>query len=321
MVITGVGLVSALGDDAVAVGALIRAGVSGLRPLDVLASLPDPSAAVAAGPDLKPWLKRRKDAKLLPRSAELALAAAGDALRGWTGDRVELGLFLGVGREPPDSGESEACLIASCRDGLLDDALLAGPGRDLYPPLLPLKTLPNMALAHVSINLGLMGENAAWAGEEGAGWTALHAAWWAVAEGRCAAALAGGADSLVDLGSARDRLRMGRPGAPGEAAALLLLERADHAAARGARALALACATSGSEAAAASADRSALRGALGCTGAAEGPLALALALFSLRGLRTDPPISGDGWVSLAGADPGLPALGLRLSSSPDSVTA
>ena len=90
-----------------------------------------------------------------------------------------------------ESPEVEACLIASCRDGLLDDALLAGPGRDLYPPLLPLKTLPNMALAHVSINLGLMGENAAWAGEEGAGWTALHAAWWAVAEGRCAAALAG----------------------------------------------------------------------------------------------------------------------------------
>ena len=77
VVITGVGLVSALGDDAGAVGALIRAGVSGLRPLDVLASLPDSSAGLVAGPDLKPWLKRRKDAKLLPRSAELALGSSG----------------------------------------------------------------------------------------------------------------------------------------------------------------------------------------------------------------------------------------------------
>ena len=318
VVITGVGVRTALGQDPGSVGAAVRAGASALAPLAVLASLPDPRAAVVPGPDLKPWLKRRKDAKLLPRAAELALAAAGDALQGWAGAREALGLFLGVGREPPDSGESEACLIAACRDGRLDDALLAGPGRDLYPPLLPLKTLPNMALAHVSINLGLMGENAAWAGEEGAGWMALHAAWWAVAEGRCAAALAGGADSLVDLGSARDRLRLGRGGAPGEAAALLLLEGADHAAARGASVLGATWALSGAEAAEATSDQAPLRAALGCTGAAEGPLALALALFGAPLAGPDWPKSGDDRVSLAGADPGLPAVGVRLSRGAES---
>jgi len=155
-----------------------------------------------------------------PQSFEACLFCA--ILNG--GDRDTLGLFWGVGREPPDDGESELALIASQREGVLEAALLAGPGRDLYPPLLPLTTLPNMALAHVSINLGIGGENGAWAGRGEAALVAARAAWWAVTEGRCPAALVGGAESQVDLGSARDRLRAGGTGAPGEAAASLLLE-------------------------------------------------------------------------------------------------
>ena len=131
------------------------------------------------------------------------------------------------------------------------------------------------ALAHVSIHLNLGGENGAWAGDGDAATCALHEAWWAVAEGRVPAALAGGADSLVDLGSARDRLRVGATGAPGEAAAIFLLEPLEAAQARGATILARLAPDAGA------ADRWGgfpWRAWAGDAGAAEGAVALAVAL-------------------------------------------
>ncbi len=222
--VVGIGICCPLGHDPAAVLAALAAGTSGLVAHPPLAHLPPGDlAGVVAKPAVRPWLRRRKDRKIMARASTLALAAAGPAWEGSTAEPVDVGIFLGVGREPPDDGESEDALAASCRDGALDDELLRGPGRDRYPPLLPLKTLPNMALAHISINLGLMGENGAWAGESAAGLRAVVAGIQAVAEGRCPEALVGGADSLVDLGSARDRLRLGRTGPPGEGAAVLRL--------------------------------------------------------------------------------------------------
>ncbi len=107
VVVTGVGVVSPLGLDGAAACASLAAGGTGLREHGPLAALPGGSwAGVVPGPDLRPWLLRRKDAKLLPRAAELGLVAAGVALGRWPGDRAELGLYVGVGREPPDDGES-----------------------------------------------------------------------------------------------------------------------------------------------------------------------------------------------------------------------
>lgn len=280
LAVTGLGLVTALGDDPFEVERRLCAGDDGRVPHAPLAALPDPRAALVPGPNLKPWLKRRKDLKLMARPARLALAAAGPALGDWCGDRRELGLYLGVGREPPGSaldgaiGGPEAALAASARDGRLDPELLAGPGRDRYPPLLPLMTLPNMALAHVAIALGVGGANGVWAGGPEASLRAVAAAWWAVAEGRAPAALAGGTDSLVDLGSARDRLRMGATGAPGEAAAFLRIEPAGRAIAPLAWIEAPSAATD--------AGAFAHRAGLGDCGAADGAIALVLAVVAAR---------------------------------------
>jgi|GEM_PF-1096155 len=229
VVITSLGLCTPLGRDPS--GALAR-GESAVREQDELSGLPHRTAAVVDKIDLREALKRRKDRKLMARPSQLALAAAADALTGWSGPTETLGLFVGVGREPGDDGESESALVAAQVDGRLSEEAVAGPCRDLYPPLLPLKTLPNMALAHVSIHLDVRGENGTWCGGPAAGLAALRAAIWALESGRCDGALVVGADSWTSAGAVRDLLRLsgGDPICPpGEAGVALLLERADKA--------------------------------------------------------------------------------------------
>jgi 3-oxoacyl-(acyl-carrier-protein) synthase len=295
--VTAVGVLCAAGADPQSLLERMERNETALRSHGPLVSLPGGDlAGVVDRLDLDRVLLRKKDKKLLARPSALALAAAGSLVAQWPGERGELGLFLGVGREPPDDGESEGTLAGAARSGELDEELLAGPGRDLYPPLLPLKTLPNMALAHISINLGLMGENGAWAGFEGAGLMALRAGIRAVAEGRSPAVLAGAAESQVDLGSARDRLRAGASGPPGEAAALLLLEPMQVALSRGVRILGTLSACP----AEARSSHSELSAILGDCGAANSVLRVIVAL--LRGET----------IVVAASDPGLPAVAVAV---------
>lgn len=224
--VAGWGLLCALGTDPESVARRLAAGDCGLSADPDLARMPGPSrAGRVPGPDLRPWLLRRKDKKLMARPSQLALVAFGEALGGHELDRQHLALHVGVGREPPDQGQAQSALVAAAGPNGLDEERLAGPGRDLYPPLLPLQTLPNMALAHVSIHLGIHGENGAWAGGPAAGLVAASEALHDLCEGRADWALAGATDSTVDRGSQRDRLRMGETSPPGEAAAALLLCR------------------------------------------------------------------------------------------------
>ncbi len=221
--ILAIGVVTALGDDPVAVAAAVAAGRSALASQAHLAALPDARAGVVPGPELTGWLTRKKDARLLARAARLALPAAGRALRALPhGVAENTAIFVAIGREPPDDPDAEPSLLAMERDGHLDRERWAGRGRELYPPLLPLKTLPNMVLAHVSIQHGLRGENGTFAGDRSAGTQALRAARLAVDEGRAPFALAGAAFSATDLASARDRLRLGQAPPPGEAAVFVL---------------------------------------------------------------------------------------------------
>ncbi len=227
MVISGLGLVTPLGTEPRQVAENLSESRCVVCPHADLALLPSDLAASVERVNLRPWLLRRKDRKLMSRAARLALPAAGRALGRWAGDREQLGLYVGVGREPPDSGASEPSLVASHREGRLDPDALAGRGRELYPPLLPLLTLPNLVLSHVSINLGVRGPNTTVAGEAAAGLAALVEASHAVLEGRCPAALVGAADSRVDFGTARDLYRLDRAGpqrAPAEGAVFLLIE-------------------------------------------------------------------------------------------------
>lgn len=224
-VLLAVGVVTPLGDDPADVAAAVAAGRSALAPQPHLAALPDARAAVVVGPDLNGWLTRKKDARLLARAARLALPAAGRALRSLPeGVADDTAVYVAIGREPPDDPEAEPSLLAMHHGGELALDRLGGRGRELYPPLLPLRTLPNMVLAHVCIQHGLRGENGTFAGGAEAGRAALRAGCLAVDEGRAPFALVGAAYSATDLASARDRVRLGEGAVPpGEAAVFALI--------------------------------------------------------------------------------------------------
>ena len=224
IVITQVGVISPFGrgvepfERGLANGSSALSDHSPLRYMD--SSL---AGLVASNKTFRQYLKRRKAAKLMTPAARLAMDAVGQIwdVVGTGLNPVETGLFFSVGREPPDAGEAEDALIASSVDGIFSEEALATHGRSLYPPLLPLKTLPNLILGHLSIHFGLCGENAAWAGE---GVQSFIEGVWAILEGRSKRVLVGAADSLVDLGQARDLKRLGVSAPPGEAAVAWLLE-------------------------------------------------------------------------------------------------
>ena len=274
--VTGLGVCTALGDDPHAVVSAIHGGRSALRrPDGPRGELPiDGLAEVDV--DVRPFLRRRKDKKLLPRAAELAIPAARRALGDLELDGI--GCFLGVGREPPEN-ETARAILASATDGELDPVKLGQDGLALYPPLASLRTLPNLVLAHVAIQLGLTGEGASVAGEGAVGLVAVVRACQAIDAGRCRVALAGGADSLCHGALARDHVRAGRSYGVGEGAAWLRLEDPAHARARGATVLAEIIEV---EARIGRVGTSAVehRAALGSCGAADGALALALSLCS-----------------------------------------
>lgn len=224
VIISQVGLVTPFGRG-------VQPFVDGMKNGDVVLAEHSPlshmeSALAGLCPNkaFRQYLKRRKAAKLMTPAARLAMDAVGQIWDkvGERLDPVETGLFFSVGREPPDEGDAEACLIASTVDGQFSESALATTGRSLYPPLLPLKTLPNLILGHLSIHFGLCGENAAWAGE---GVQSFVEGVLAIEEGRADCVLVGAADSLVDLGQARDCKRMGIEHAPSECAVAWLLEK------------------------------------------------------------------------------------------------
>jgi 3-oxoacyl-(acyl-carrier-protein) synthase len=268
VVITGMGMVSSAG-----VGWMAHVGCAGREQ-----ARPGPIATFDAGtmriqsafqvsrPRPQSFMLRRKDLKLMSRDARLAVQAAGLAMTdgslapmdssSWPVDAEEVGVFMGVGLEPGDILEL-GHVVADCATTHrgIDLARLGGHSIDLIPPLSALRTLPNMALAHVSINLGLMGPSEALSPWGTAGVGALGAAIDAIEWGECEMALVGAADSDVHLGGVvtHDRLELvgelsvevagtedlwGLDGfVLGEGAAFLLVESLDMARSRGARVL------------------------------------------------------------------------------------
>lgn len=259
--ITGIGLVTALGEGADATFDALVAGRTGIRRLSTFdpADLRTQLGAELDGFDPRAWADRRalrlmtREDQLAMAGAALAVADAGIELPG--GDPTRAGLFLGGNKEVSDPDKvAEAVLSARDADGTATMERFAEKGIQQFFPLFYVEGLQDAALFHLSSAHGLKGPNCYFHGTADAGATAIGRAFRAVRRGEADIAIAGGFDAPVwwwpmarmdTLGVLSDRNDEGpaafrpydrrRSGSIlGEGAAFVVLEPLEAARARGA---------------------------------------------------------------------------------------
>lgn len=245
--VSGIGVVSPLGNGAAEVLARARAGRSGVRRLECAFSrrLTAPIAATADfedGTGLDPI-----KARMLDRFSQLALFAANQAVRGSRGalegvDRERAGVFVGTGMGG----------TLTMDDGY---QTLYGERSDRIKPFTILMGMHNAAAAWIGIEHGLRGPNMTYSTACSSSTVAIGEAWLRVASGQLEVAIAGGAEAPLAPGSMKawealrtvatmdtdDPAASCRPFSKnrsgmvlGEGAAMLVIEPWERAVARGA---------------------------------------------------------------------------------------
>jgi 3-oxoacyl-[acyl-carrier-protein] synthase II len=237
--VTGLGVVSPHGDDALAMFAALMRAESAIRP--VFPELPKPAAAALAAFDETGWFTKLQLAGV-DRVSQLAVAAADLAMRdaGSPGgvDPERLGVFVGCGMG------GAAALEAAYRGGAR------------VPPLTIPAFMPNAPASHVAMRQRAEGPVLTYSMACASSAVAIAEAAKAVQAGEVDLAIAGGSEALIVPGvvlawqamqtlagfapdaaaSAVRPFATDRSGfALGEGAAFVVLESEDHARRRGAR--------------------------------------------------------------------------------------
>ncbi|MDO0937275.1 beta-ketoacyl-[acyl-carrier-protein] synthase family protein [Streptomyces sp. DG2A-72] len=260
VVVTGIGLLTALGEGREANWTALLNGRSGVGPLRSYDPGPLRTRIGAEIHDFDPtrWASRRT-LRMLCRTDQLALAGATLAIQD-AGLDSELGhrtgLFLGSNKEMPRMDELIAQLQAvRAEDGSPDLRKLGEEARSVVAPLFFVEGLQPAAGFHISEKYGIRGANNYFAGTADSGAMAIGRGMRAVRRGEADVVVAGGYDdatgwwamSKMDgLGVLTTRNELGqeafrpydrdRSGSVfGEGAALLVLEEREHALARGAQ--------------------------------------------------------------------------------------
>lgn len=246
--VSGIGVISPLGNGAAEVMACARAGRSGVRRLEMgfASRLAAPIAATALI-DEKHDIEAGK-ARMLDRFSLLALLAANQAVQGSSGalagiDRARGGVFLGTGMggtHTMDSGYQT----------------LYGENSDRIKPFTILMGMHNAAAAWIAIEHDLRGPNMTYSTACSSSTVAIGEAWMRVACGQLEFAIAGGSEAPLSPGSMKawealhtvatmdpeDPSASCRPFSKnrsgmvlGEGAAMLVIEPWERAVARGAR--------------------------------------------------------------------------------------
>jgi 3-oxoacyl-[acyl-carrier-protein] synthase II len=268
IVVTGVGAVTPVGQDASASWQSLLDGKSGVAPIagfEAEGARPSYAAEVKDFAPERAGVPRRK-LKMMGRQAQLAFAAAEQAVvdAGLTAaetrpEPTRFGIILGVGMLNADAQElGRTChTMADERngDGFETCAFMRAAATELFPLWL-LRHIPNLAVAHASIHLDAQGPSNTIATGCVAGANAIGEAARIIARGEADVMLAGGTDARVsplgtlryrDLGwlATRDDIDPEAVSAPfdedasgfinGEGAGILVLESLERAQARGAR--------------------------------------------------------------------------------------
>lgn len=207
-----------------------------------LGSILVPAPGPGLDDEVLPWLKSRKMRKYMGKQDELAVIAAGRALR-MAGvaaghDAQRIGIYLCVGYIPFERNDIEALTASSINAGRFSMELFSTVGIEQVNPLLTFRCLPNMPIFHVSLNFGISGPYFVTYPGIGQFYLALERAISALRAGEVDQALVGGvADQnnfLVEYHFSRqpDPLAVVRP----DAGAVLCLEKRSTAARRAAAA-------------------------------------------------------------------------------------
>lgn len=191
VVVTGVGVVSAVGNDWSSLREALREGRSGVGPVTRFDAGGHACrvAAEVAPAGLRAPTHLRHEAERMDRFVTYALSAAGEALAqaglgGDDGPPARGGVFVGVGMGGLPHVES----------GVTRQAAL-GP-RKTHPYLIP-SLVPNMAAGMVALGYGIDGPQMTFGSACSSGVQALGEAMWALRAGRLDWALAGGTEAVV----------------------------------------------------------------------------------------------------------------------------
>jgi 3-oxoacyl-[acyl-carrier-protein] synthase II len=245
--VSGIGVVSPLGNSMAEVWAQARAGRSGVRRLDAgfAARLNSPIAATAHVEDGAAFDATKS--RMVDRFSQFALFAAHQAVQGSHGalaglDRARGGVFVGTGMGGIQSMDSNY-------------QVFYGERSDRIKPFTILLGMHNAAAAWIGIEHELRGPNMTYSTACSSSAVAIGEAWLRVAHGQLDVALAGGAEAPLSLGSLKawEALRtvatldVTDPSAScrpfsrnrsgmvlGEGGAMLVIEPWDRAVARGA---------------------------------------------------------------------------------------
>jgi 3-oxoacyl-(acyl-carrier-protein) synthase len=245
-VITGSGVVTPFGELQQSIEA-VRARRSALAPVRAFdaSSFAESRAGECHDFDARPWFRIPKALKLADQRTRLGVAAACLAFAdaGFADDAAaNAGILVGSSShdmQAVDVGRA----VGSLSDGdVMDIDYFGARVLRKLPPLWLLVNLPNMASAHIGIQLGAHGPNSTLTTDWIAGLQAIgEAARW-IEDGEAEVVIAGGADcgvlpilyATLDAEGYFDGGRF----VPAEGAALFVVEELAHARARGARILA-----------------------------------------------------------------------------------
>ncbi len=237
VVVTGLGAMTPVGNDASTFWQALVDGRSGVRPIDRLVAAGARPSYAAEVSDLTPEAAGlpRKRLKMMGRQAQLAYAAVTQA---WA-----------------DAGLGDEGAAAGSSDGSFDVAASGRLGGPQLFPLWLLRHIPNLAAAHASISLDAQGPSNTIATGCVAGANAIGEAARLIARGDADVILAGGTDARTtalallryrELGwlATREDVPPAAASAPfddsatgfvsGEAAGIVVLESLEHAQRRGA---------------------------------------------------------------------------------------
>jgi len=242
VVITGLGVISALGKNTEEFWAAIQAGRSGIGPIESVDMSPISykNGAEVRGYDPKDFFDNREDQELLDRFAQFGLISAREAIRD-----------AGIEWDEP-LGNRTAVITGSCLGGMhTEDAAyedLYRHGKKRSHPLNIPRMMGNAAASRISMEYGLRGPVYTLTTACSSANHAMGLAYWTIRDGVADVALTGGSEALFTFGNLKawDAIRVVSPDTCrpfskdrkgmilGEGGATLVFETLEAARARGA---------------------------------------------------------------------------------------